>query len=137
MPLEIIPGIGVGPIRHGMSPADVLAAFNEPRRYEDWMGGNLNDALLFHGLRLHFDKCDSYGPLADSRLDWIVIHGREDALLFGEPVERWTKGNVLRKLLDEGLVAETPSNGDIDVHGKLGLSFADDNRLVWVEVYHD
>jgi hypothetical protein len=67
--LDIHPGVGIGPIRHGMRPAEVLAVFPEPQVYEDWMGGNLNDALLFRGLRLHFSKCDSRAPLADSTLN--------------------------------------------------------------------
>ena len=38
--MDILPGQGIGPIRHGMRPAEVLAVFPEPQVYEDWMGGN-------------------------------------------------------------------------------------------------
>lgn len=96
--LDIHPGLGIGPIRHGMLPAEVLAAFPEPQVYEPWMGGNLNDALLFRGLRLHFSECDSRGPLPDSSLNWVVIHQRPDAFLFGRPVGEWTKESVLEEL---------------------------------------
>ena len=61
--LDVIPGQGIGPVRLGMRPAEVLAVFFEPQVYEDWMGGNLNDALRFHGLRFHFTDCDARAPL--------------------------------------------------------------------------
>ena len=53
--MEVIPNIGVGPVRFGMSPAEVLTAIPEGQKYEEWMGGNRNDSLLFHGLILGFD----------------------------------------------------------------------------------
>jgi hypothetical protein len=118
-----------------MRPAEVLAVFPEQQGYEDWMGGNLNDALLFQGLRLHFSECDSCAPLAGSTLNWIVIHQRADAYLFGRPVSDWTKERVLRELQARGYEAQTPPNGDVDVDQKLGLSFNDEGRLIWVEVY--
>lgn len=117
-----------------MRPAEVLAAFPEPQVYEDWMGGNLNDALLFRGLRLHFSKCNSSEPLLNSTLNWVVIHQRPDAFLFDRPVGEWTKESVLAELRVRGYDAQTPSNGDVDVDGQLGLSFEDNGRLIWVEV---
>jgi hypothetical protein len=63
MRLEIIPGIGIGPVQRGMSPPQVLEALPEKHQYEEWMGGNLNDSLLFHGLIFSFDKCNPAGPL--------------------------------------------------------------------------
>ena len=65
--LDIQLGVGIGQIKLGMHPDDVVEAFAEGQICEHWMGGNLNDAILFHGLRLHFDKCSAAGPLADSR----------------------------------------------------------------------
>ena len=53
--MEVIPNIGIGPVRFGMSPAEALAAIPEGQKYEEWMGGNRNDSLLFHGLILGFD----------------------------------------------------------------------------------
>jgi hypothetical protein len=134
--LDIHPGQGIGPIRHGMTPDQVLAVFSEPRVYEDWMGGNLNDALLFHGLRLHFSECDSRTPLPTSLLDWIVIHQREDAFLFGRQVREWDRDGILQELRSRGYHPETPPNGDVDLPNQLGMSFDDNGRLVWVEVYH-
>jgi hypothetical protein len=98
------------------------------------MGGNLNDALVFHGLRLHFSHCDARAPLPDSALNWIVIHQREDAYLFGRPVSDWTKEAVVRELWARGYEVQTPPNGDVDVPQQIGLSFDEDGRLIWVEV---
>jgi hypothetical protein len=113
----------------------VLAAFPEPQVYEEWMGGNLNDALLFRGLRLHFTECDSRCPLSDSMLNWIVIHQRPDAYLFDRPMSEWSRDSVLRELRSRGYDAQTPPNGDVDVYRKLGLSFDETEQLIWVEVY--
>src|SRR5207302_1197240 len=133
--LGIHPGKGIGPIRLGMGPAQVKAVFTEPGVYEDWMGGNLNDALLFHGLRLHFTECDSHAPLADSTLNWIVIHQREDAFLFDRPFGEWTKDAIVCELSARGYAPETPAYGDVEIPRQLGLSFDDDLRLIWVEVW--
>lgn len=132
--LDIHLGEGIGPVRLSMTPAEVLTVFDEPQVHEDWMGGNLNDALLFHGLRLHFSKCDARAPLPSSTLNWIVIHQREDAFLFDCPVSEWTKESILRELRSRGYAPETPPNGDIEVPYKLSMSFEDDGRLVWVEI---
>lgn len=131
---DIHPGEGFGPVRHGMRPAEVLAVFAEPQVYEDWMGGNLNDALLFHGLRFHFTECDARAPLPESRLNWVVIHQREDAHLFGRPVSEWTKDFVAQELQSRGYEVQMPPNGDVEVPGQIGMSFDEQGRLIWVEV---
>jgi len=46
--MEIIPDIGLGSMRFGMSPDEVVALMGEAQTYEDWMGGNLNDSLVYH-----------------------------------------------------------------------------------------
>lgn len=132
--LEIYPGIGLGPIRIGMRPAEVLTVFSESQVYEEWMNGNLNDAMLYRGLRLHFDKCDSSAPLPDSLLNWIVIHQRTDAFLFDLPVNEWTKETVLQELLFRGYAAITEASGDVVIPGQLALSF-EGGQLIWVEIY--
>jgi len=132
--LEIHPGEGIGPVRLGMRPAEVLAIFLEPQVYEEWMGGNLNDALLFHGLRLHFSDCDARAPLPNSTLNWIVIHQREDTYLFGRPVGEWRKDAVVRELRARGYDVQTTPNGDVEMPQQMGMSFDEDGRLIWVEV---
>jgi hypothetical protein len=98
------------------------------------MGGNLNDALLFRGLRLHFTECDSRAPLPDSTLNWVVIHQREDAFLFDRQMTKWTKDSILDELRARGFAAETPPNGDVEVPWQLSMSFDEEGRLVWVEI---
>ena len=117
-----------------MRPVEVLAVFAEAQVCEEWMGGNLNDALIFHGLRFHFPDCNTYGPLPTSQLCRVVIHQREDAYLFGRPVEEWTKGTIVGELLARGYEVQFPPCGDVEVPKQLVLSFEDDGRLVWVEV---
>jgi hypothetical protein len=135
MRLEIIPGIGIGPVRRGMSPAQVLEAFPEDQKYEHWMGGNLNDSLLFHGLVFTFDKCNSSGPLPEARLEQIAVHGREDATLYGKGVSDWNKQSILERLRQEGHAVDVMDNGCLGVVGKLELCFAEGGELDWVEIY--
>jgi hypothetical protein len=106
MPLEIYPGEGLGPIRLGMHPAEAQEVFPEPFLYEDWMGGNLNDCLTYHGLLLKFSKCDSRAPLPDTYLDEIQIDEREDVFLFGKPLEEWRDWSILQKLLADNIHVE-------------------------------
>ena len=89
--MDIVPGVGVGPIRLGMTPADVRRALPEPEAgWEPWAGGNCNDSLLFRGLRLRFSRCDGRGPLPDAVLWGIQVHrSREDAALLGRPLAGW------------------------------------------------
>lgn len=104
--MEIRLGEGIGPIRHGMTPAEVRAAFPEPEVYEEWMGGNRNDALLFHGIIVLFTRCDAYGPLPDARVDEIQALDREDLTLDGVPLRQWTR-TALRAWLDRRGLAWT------------------------------
>ena len=81
--MEIIPKVGLGPLRFGMAPDQVRALFSEQETYEDWMGGNLNDSILYRGLIIEFDLCDAWGPLAGSKFREVRLHRREDAILWG------------------------------------------------------
>jgi hypothetical protein len=117
-----------------MRPADVVPVFGEPQVYEKWMGGNLNDALLFHGLRLHFTHCDARAPLPGSKLNWVVIHQREDAFLFDRSMTEWTKDTILEELRSRGYNSETPENGDVEVPWQLSMSFDASGRLIWLEI---
>jgi protein-S-isoprenylcysteine O-methyltransferase Ste14 len=132
--LDIHPGEGIGHIRLGMRPAQVLAMLPEPQVYEDWMGGNLNDALLFHGLCLQFDRCDSRAPLPDSTLSSVIVHQREDAYLFDRLMGEWTKEGVLKELRARGYNPQASPNGYVDVPRKLSLSFDEEGRLVLVNI---
>ncbi len=89
--MEMVPKVGLGELRFGMTPVEVRSIFPEQEMYEEWMGGNLNDSLLYHGLILSFDECDSFGPLSDSRLNDIIIQGRNDIQLWGVELREWTR----------------------------------------------
>ena len=135
MQLEIVPSIGIGPVTRGMSPAQVLEAFPEKQRYEEWMGGNLNDSLLFHGLIFTFDKCSSSGPLPDARLEQITVHQREDATLYGKRINQWDKPHILGRLRQEGHAVDEMDNKCLGIMGILELDFAESGELDWVEIY--
>jgi hypothetical protein len=118
-----------------MNPKDVTAAFDEGHVYEDWMGGNLNDSLLYHGLILHFDRCNGAGPLPDSRLNWIVVHERDDAYLLDSPLTAWKKMALLDRLREEGLSPVLLDNGDLEVPWFwLSATFDAASSLVWFEM---
>lgn len=136
--MEVIPNIGVGPVRFGMSPAEVLASLPEEQKHEDWMGGNRNDSLLFHGLIFGFDRCDAIGTLADGRLIEFTIHGREDVRLWGRGIGDWSRDAVAEYLGHNVIPYEIHENGDLSVlPHSLALSFDEDGRLVWVEGWAD
>ena len=131
--LVIYPGKGIGPIQLGMHPQRVVSVFREKQVYESWMGGNLNDAILFHGMCLHFDECNSAGPLPSARLSWMRIHQREDAYLFDRLLTEWTKDSIYDWLDAEGYSPEILANGDILTKKPyLELSF-DSSENLWLE----
>lgn len=118
-----------------MRPGEVLAVFGEPRVYEDWMGGNLNDSLFFHGLVFFFSDCDAYAPLPDSTLYEVWVRQREDAFLFDRPMCEWTKEALFGELQSQGYVVVTHAKGAIFVQNKdtgqvvLDISFDDEGHL--------
>ena len=77
-----------------MNPTEVLKSFPEEHAYEDWMGGNLNDALLFRGVIFLFDGCDASGPVAESRMYQYTVRRREDVFLWGRSLTSWTRETV-------------------------------------------
>ncbi|SFH62190.1 hypothetical protein [Planctomicrobium piriforme] len=130
--LDIHLGVGIGPIRFGMKPAEVLQAFQEPQLYEDWMGANLNDSLLYQGLILGFSECDGAGPLADSILTDITIHQRENAHLFGQPMGEWTEKALIQELQEREYQVKEQWHGVIDLWKQFGMSFDGDERLIGI-----
>jgi hypothetical protein len=132
--LEIVPLQGLGPIRFGMSPVEVRASFKSNEVYEDWMGGNLNDSILYSGIIFSFDRCDSQGPLPGSKLIRIIIHDRHDVLLWGSSMNKWTKTKI-QAYLSRSSLTFTVTSGDIDVNDLcLGLGFDEEEKLYEVFV---
>ncbi len=132
--MDVIPNIGFGPVQFGMNPAEVLAHFPEEQNYEEWMGGKRNDSLLYHGLIFGFNRCDSIGPLADSRLVEVTVFGREDARLWGRGIGGWSKDAVTAYLKQSGVPYEVQEGGDVPAYS-LSLSFGEGGRLEYVEAW--
>ena len=123
-----IPGLGIGDLRIGMSLEAVMKLADEKHVYEDWMGGNLNDALLFRGICLHFDNCDSRSPLPGSKLQWIRVHDRNDIQLFDRPMRSWEHGRLLKTLKEHGYEVESWSNSlDFEIQEPDHMTFGFDD----------
>lgn len=136
--MDVIPKVGVGRVRFGMSPAEVAAVFPEEQRYEDWMGGNRNDSLLYQGIVFGFDRHDAQGPTAEGRLVEFTVFGREDARLWGRGFADWSRAAVAEHLARGGVRYEIHENGDLSVPAcSMTLSFAADGRLEYVEASGD
>jgi hypothetical protein len=134
--MEIIPKIGIGPLRFGMTPGQVRALFPEQETYEDWMGGNLNDSILYRGLIIEFDLCDSWGPLARSKFRGVRLHRREDAILWGKYILDWCKSDAIDYLKSNGFAYHLANWGDLSVpQSSLVLSFDDLDRLEYLEMW--
>jgi hypothetical protein len=130
----LVPNVGVGPAQFGHRPAQVLAAMGESPAYEGWMGGNLNDALLFAGLVLGFDACDAHGPLSASRFVEARICGRENASLFGTPLVAWTRASLVAWLRERGHVVHQSAD-DVNVEALgLSLSFSSTGQIQYAEL---
>jgi hypothetical protein len=112
--LEIIPSQGIGVIKFGARPDEVMAVFGSELVYEDWMGGNLNNSLSYHGLVFRFNECDSHGPLENSTFGELQVWGREDASLYGKSIHNWTKQELIQYCLEHNIQYGTPDNGDLE-----------------------
>ncbi len=124
MILDIFPWVGLGPLRFGMKPSEVQRAFGEEHAYQDWMGGNLNDSLLYRGLILGFDRHDSPGPLPDSRFVSVVAKGREDIWLFGDRLASWSRNDLVAFLEDRNWPRQEELQETLDIVDlAVGLSF--------------
>lgn len=138
-PFEVLPAQGVGDARFGMTPAQVRAALGEPELYEEWMGGNLNDSLLFRGLICGFGGCDTHGPLADSLLREVRISvpHRSDAMLWGRPLAEWSASDFRRHAERAKLPFEAGPGGSV-LSSAFGMecAFALDGCLAAIELWH-
>jgi len=136
--MEIIPKVGIGPLRFGMSPDQVRALFPEQETYEDWMGGNLNDSILYRGLIIGFDLCDTWGPLARSKFREIRLHRRQDAILWGKNILDWCKADATDFLESGGFASRLSNLGDLSIpQSSLVLSFDVVDRLEHLEMWSE
>ena len=113
VPLEIQLDGGLGPIEPGMHPAQVRALLPEPHYFEPWMGGNLDDSLLYRGLVLEFSSSDGSEPPPDSHLVAVRLRAgrRPETRLLGRELRHWTRQSLLAELLIRG-IAVGPAASD-------------------------
>lgn len=104
------PGSGIGLVRLGMSPAHVVATIGQPSGYDAWDDGNLNDFLIYDGVRLYFDRCDWRGPLRRSQLVTIEVR-RPDAILFNRRLVSWGEAELLTELVQRGFLLRIRESG--------------------------
>jgi hypothetical protein len=134
--MEILPNIGLGEIRFGMRPAEVRERLSETETYEEWMGGNLNDSLLYRGLILGFDAFNAHGPLDDSHFTEARLNHREDAFIWGKNLPAWTKASIADHLKQNTIPYELADNGDLLVPSLfLEMSFDDSGGLEYIEMW--
>ena len=131
--MEILPKIGLGPLRFGMTPSEVKALLGSHRTYEPWMGGNLNDSLLYPGLIIGFDKCDASGPLPNSKIVEFRLHGRTDVTFLNEPLF----GRPLKELLQTLAQRNIRKDPDSDTIPDLRMELVSDDQgnIDWVEFW--
>lgn len=127
------PGGGVGPARLGMSPAQVESALGRSLGHEAWDDGNLNDSLIFDGVRLSFDRCDHRGPLIRSRLVAAEVR-RPDAVLLGRPLADWSEGGLVTELEERGFRRRVAEPGYCEFAGPWLAAWFEAGRLARVEV---
>lgn len=126
------PGVGIGSIRFGYRPFEVQKAMSEEILHERWMGGNLNDALFFHGLRFHFDRYDCTGPLEDGRLCEIYICGRGEASLYGKTLAEWDRRSIVDIFKTKAFRVLTLPNGDVIIKDPyVEVSFDETGHVSW------
>ena len=100
---NIDPPYGLGPIKIGATPDEVRAVFGSDLVWEDWMDGNMNNCLYYHGLVFHFDRCDSRAPLPSASLTAIEICRRDDCLFRDRRMTDWTVSAIREILTAEGI----------------------------------
>ena len=133
--MDIIPHIGIGPLRFGLKPDEVKAILGSDQTWETWMDGNLNDSLFYPGIILFFDEYDSHGPLATGRLVQIEVNATYSCCLFGCELNSVTRELVVSKNAPEQRTRFPPHyfrSEEMDMHfffnsdGTLSnLSFSD------------
>jgi hypothetical protein len=134
--MDIIANFGIGPLHFGMKPAEILKLFPEEQKWEFWMGGNRNDSLFFHGILLEFDKCNSTGPLPDSRLTELEVFGREDATLWGQNIIDWTEKAIVEYIHRNDIPCEVVASGGFYLPTQ-SMAFSFDEGQLFIEAWID
>ncbi|MEM6274946.1 MAG: hypothetical protein AAF735_06865 [Myxococcota bacterium] len=132
---EIALGCGLGPVRFGMSPADVTRLHGESGEVEEWMGGNRNNCLCYPGLLFGFDRCDSSGPTADAKVEFIDLYRHPNAVLFDKAMTAWLRNDLMEELSRRGLASKPMPSGDIQVASMIFEAGFDENEVLEIIGY--
>lgn len=133
--MEINPHQGVGPVKFGMSPKQVKKVMGREPVYEDWMGGNLNDSLLYPGMIISFDECDAKGPLPHSKVVGFRLNSVESLVFHHIPLSKLNL-NLLKEMEVMSVTPTLDENRNL-IFKELGLEFGlyDDGRLWGVQMW--
>lgn len=119
--MEIHPNKGIGSIEFGMNPDAVKEVMGSDLIYEEWMGGNLNDALFYSDLIVGFNDCDSDAPLPDSRVVEFRANDSGRIKFNGFALADLTR-EILASMVVQGCKATLDKNQDV-IFQELGISF--------------
>jgi len=129
--MEIYPNKGIGNIEFGMNPGAVKEAMSSDLVYEEWMGGNLNDALFYSDFIVGFNDCDEDEPLPDSKVVEFRANGSKRITFNGIALASLTRGK-LASMVVQGIEATIDKNQDV-IFQELGVSFGfDENGSVCI-----
>jgi hypothetical protein len=129
--MELIPH-GIGLITLGMLPVQVENILGKHHTYEEWMGGNLNDSLLYRGMVISFNRSDASKPLENSQANEIWIHSNCPATLAGQDVFSLYKRDIEKILTTKEINFE--SSNDIWV-SEYGWDFCFDENARVTDIY--
>jgi hypothetical protein len=96
--LVVVPAVGIGSARFGMTPAEVRRVLGpEQIPWPEWMEGVATD-LIYASARLEFSTSDGSEPMPDSRLESIIVFPRSEVAFAGRRFGDWTRGTFLAEL---------------------------------------
>ena len=114
--------VGIGAVRFGMRPSQVKELLGQTMTWEEWMNGNINDALYYPGIILFFDDHRAEGPTADSRLEQVAVRPPFKAQWRGIELSHLTRA-VVEKLLNGGAKSRDLDNGGAQLTGRRFSAF--------------
>lgn len=119
--MDIVPLVGLGPVKFGMDRRQVKAFLGEKLTWEPWMGGNRNEDLYYSGLVVSFDH---FG------VDEIQIRASLGATWMDRLVSEMTTSEVMDALSAVGGNPKWHAVGMVD-SDKLAITFEfnDDGSL--------
>jgi len=135
-PLAIHLFEGVGPIRFGMTPAEVRRILAEPEGDESLIRGNDNGSLRLRGMVLWcWPQTGVDEPPPESTLDRIELFDRPGTTLWGRNLHDWTEEKLTRELESLGLGGtRDDEHSCISVGVDVRFGFDRDRRIDYVDL---